>query len=591
MAQANSGHVVLSLVRTEGDDKSKSDAMKASELMTSSGQLPPSLERADLQARLEAGNYKLRIAFEPSDWSLHPPSRGRIRGSFTMQLAVAPTQRAAASSAREEENCVDSVIEAHQGQASAPFDLFLPRARFSADKAKEGPSQGKGSLVKLIPLRTTQRSEVRVTVRSAFASDALYTTLSRRRNSGGSTADGSYQAGPSDPDKIWSCTPGYNTCQLDAVVPAGQYTLAFYQPAASGCIQFSLRIQMHPTVLKYGLACHGARVLPPDLSWQALVSTSTDSGGRSSSRAALRWSERSLMVPESDAGRLDVRDTVLVTLPVGSETDSYVLHVRHRDARPASKIDLSPFTSTAVSSSRVQVGVQDDSKDASDGSQASVLVGSDGGWDTLFSASHLAVDQESLFLYKGQGSGRGGATGGGHVTALGLRVSSLLAFRHQSCPTWGLSINLQKLSYLRRAGQCPPGAVKGLRVPASNLPVNPSGYAFEELDTYAPVATWPSSDLSCAVEAPSASSGAAHGCVSSTDTALSIRVPSQLEVGACGMIALALGSCLPLPPGRRPPHAALALPCICIAAPADALEGGQACRLHAVAPSRARCAG
>lgn len=584
MAQANSGHVVLNLVRTEADDKSQRDATKAREVTTSSGQLPLSLERADLQARLEAGSYKLRVAFEPSDWSLHPPSRGRIRGSFTMQLAIEPTQRTAGSSAREEEDCQDSVIEAHQGQASAPFHLFLPRARFSAAKAAQGA--GKGSLVKLVPLRTTQRSEVRVTVRSAFASDALYTTLSRRRNSGGSTSV--YQAGPSDAsdDRIWSCTPGYNTCQLDAVVPAGEYSLAFYQPAASGCIHFSLRIQMHPTALKYGLACHGARVLPPDLSWQALVSTSTDSGGRSSSRAALRWSESSLMVPESDAGRLDVRDTVLVTLPAGSETDSYVLHVRHRDARPASRIDISPFTSTAVSRSRVQGGVQDDSTDASEGSQAGVLVGSDGGWDTLFSASHLSVDQESLFLYKGRGSGApsGGATGA--ATALGLRVSSLLAFRHQSCPTWGLSINLQKLSHLRRAGQCPPGAVNGLRLPASNLPVNPSGYAFEELDTYAPVATWPSPDPSCAVEAPSAGSKAAQGCATSADTAFAISRPSQLEVtrghlpyDRNGHLLLPL----PLPLGPRVPHAAPALPCICIAAIAVALEGGQACKVRGLA--------
>ena len=502
--QASSGQVVLTLERMKNDGAdSETGARKASEVATSSGQLPPSLQRSDLQAQLAAGRYKLRVTFEPSDWSLHPPSRGRVRGSFALQLAIKPAQGGPAAPG-EGEACENSAIEARQ--SDGPFHLYLPRASFSATKQGPGSrSSSSSSLVKVVPLQTSQESWVRVTVSSDFASAALYTTLSQA---------GQSKAGAVDEAKAWTCKPGYNTCQLDAVVKPGRYSLSFYQPAASGCIKFSLRIQMHPTKLKYGLACHGAGVLPRDLSSQALVSTSTDAAGHTTSRAALRWAENVLMVPESDAGQLDVRDSVLVTLPAGSGKDSYVLHVRHRDARPAARVDVTPFTSF----SRGRDGAQG----AADASDGSLLVGSDGSWDTLFTASHLSEDQESLFLYKGSESG----SPTGAEVSLGLRVSSTLAFRHEPCPTWGLAISLQKLSHLHRAGQCPLGA--GEKLPASNLAVNTRGFGFEDLDTYAPVATWPPPDPSCGAAGGSRAAG--QDCARTTDTSFTVSMPSQLEV-------------------------------------------------------------
>jgi len=506
LGQARSGVVSLALLRVADEPTGK-----ATQVQTSQGQLPPSLLRAGLESPVEAGTYRLRVAFEPSDWALHPPSRGRIRGAFTLQLAITPTQ--GSSGALDESRgrtCEDSTIEARQ--SDGPFHLFLPRASFLAAKKEASAAGAGGSLVKVVPLQTNKESLVRVTVSSEFASAALYTTLTPARRSGGAPA----LAQPPAAGKTWTCMPAFNSCQLDAVVPAGEYSLAFYHAGAAGCLRFALRIQMHATDLKYSLACQGARQQPADLTPQALVSTSTDESGRTSSRAALRWADARLMVAESDAGKLQVRDTLLVSLPAGSSTDSYVLHVRHRDARPDSRIDVAPFTSQPVATG----GAGQEAADAS--SRGAVLLGSDGGWETVFSASHLSVDQESLFIYRGSQSG---ARAGAAVT-LGLRVTSTLAFRHDACPTWGLSVNLQKLTKVRRAGQCPPG--EGQKVPTSNLEVNPSGFGFEELDTFAPVSSWPPPDTSCHPEGGSGQ--AARECAHTADTSFTVGRASQLEV-------------------------------------------------------------
>ena len=511
----------LSIFRLGDVGKEESNPTELKALNT---ELPQVLQRADVLAQAAKGRYKLVVTFEPSDWSLHPPSRGRVRGSFTMQLTITPISQSALEEKENSETstsiCKDSTLEAKQGDG--PFHLFAPHGSFTNRDRK-------GSLIKVVPLQTLEESVVRVTVRSDFSSSALYTTLTRL-NLGSSQKMEKMMPSKSSASS-WVCIPGYNTCQLDAVVPAGEYNLAFYQPAAlspspssrtaglhpaakqgeagleGSCVRFSLRIQMHATRLKYGMACHGARMLPADLSNLALASTTTDAKGKNNFRAALTWADASMLVPEVDAGQVDVRDTVLVSLPDGSAMDSYLLHVRHRDARPYSKIEIVPFTSFADS--------DPDSEEATKTLGRSVNIGSDGGWETLFTTSHLAVDQESLFLYKGiQGRAPGEAL------TLGLRVSTTLAFRHESCPTWGLSVNLQKELHVRRAGRCPPGA--GKSVPANNLAVNPSGFGFEELDTFAPVATWPPRDSSCPQDG-------SRDCRHTADTILSLSIPSLLQ--------------------------------------------------------------
>ena len=143
------------------------------------------------------------------------------------------------------------------------------------------------ALVKSVPLQTAEQSTVRISVRYDFAAAPLYTLLtpvntggassqtprqdseagrsngaSPLRAAGAAGAAGAADGGKSAP---WVCTPGYNMCELVAVVPAGQYNLAFYQPSAlpaaagaglkeaagagSTCVKFGLRIQMHPTSL------------------------------------------------------------------------------------------------------------------------------------------------------------------------------------------------------------------------------------------------------------------------------------------------------------------------------------------------------
>ena len=122
---------------------------------------------------------------------------------------------------------------------------------------------------------------MRISMRYDFAAAPLYTLLSSVNAAGASsqTARQGSEVAPSSglgagaKSAPWVCTPGYNMCELVAVVPAGDYKLAFYQPSAlpaaaggglkwgtgagSTCVKFGLRIQMHPTSLKYGLACHG----------------------------------------------------------------------------------------------------------------------------------------------------------------------------------------------------------------------------------------------------------------------------------------------------------------------------------------------
>jgi len=513
--QLGAGQISLAIYRL-GDlsEDGSSQARAATEVTPLSAELPPVLKRADLLVKATAGRYKMVVTFEPSDWSLHPPSRGRVRGSFTMQLAISPAQPS--SDVSDTGACEDSTFEAKE--SSGPFHLFAAHGSFSNKDRK-------GSLIKVVPLQTDEENEVRVVVRSDFATSALYTVLSR--NNAGS----SLKSAATDVANSWVCTPGYNTCQLDAVVPAGEYSLAFYQPAvpsrstsgsSSGgalasaegnCVKFGLRIQMHPTRLKYGMSCHGARELPGDLSQSAFASTSTDSSGQINHRLALAWADAGMLVPEADAGQLHVRDTKLVTLPAGATKDSYLLHVRHRDARPNSKIEITPFTSlTSMGGGGDEANRRGDSQHSS--AIPVIQIGSDGGWETLFSTSHLAIDQESLFLYRG---GQSGVPSGSRVT-LGLRVSTTLSFRHEPCPTWGLSVNLQKEGHVRRVGQCPPGAGKSL--PVKDLLVNPAGYGFEELDTFAPVHSWPPRD-ECVSDV---------ACGHTADTTLQVTVPSVLQV-------------------------------------------------------------
>ncbi len=147
------------------------------------------------------------------------------------------------------------------------------------------------ALVKSVPLRTAEQSTVRISARYDFAAAPVYALLTSV-NSGGASSQTSRlsqgsEVAPSSGQGAgvesapWVCTPGYNTCELVAVVPPGHYTLAFYQPSAlpaaadaglkeaagagsaRTCVKFGLRIQMHPTSLKYGLACHGLFHAPP----------------------------------------------------------------------------------------------------------------------------------------------------------------------------------------------------------------------------------------------------------------------------------------------------------------------------------------
>jgi len=480
--------------------------------------------------RAEPGRYKLRVTFEPSDWSLHPPSRGRVRGSFTMQLAISPSPKVGSEAGSKE--CEQTTLQLEAKQGSGPFHLFTPNAAFSRDPQ----TQQRSGLLKAVPLHTSEESMVRVSVRFDFESLPLYTILSSRstaRKHSGEQASREQDSGAvlsrgmgNKTDKAvqggsWVCMPGYNSCQLVAVVPAGDYDLAFYQPftmsLSSGdtgdtCVEFGLRIQMHPTRLKYGLACHGARELPADLSRSVHVSTTTHSSGARTHRASLRWADDSMLVPEADAGQLQVQDTVLITLPSESGNDahqSYLLHVRHRDGRPYSRIQIAPYTNVRDTARRQP--------------PSEILTGSEGGWETLSTSSHLAIDQEALFLYKGHKSK---ASPGAEVT-LGLRVTWTVAHWHEACPTWALAVNVQNEGFVRRASTCPPGA--GQSLPSTDLAVNAAGYGWEELDTWAPLSAWPPSDSSCAQQEQREVESGARPCGHTADTSFHVSRPSLLQ--------------------------------------------------------------
>lgn len=517
MPQLGAGHVSLAVFRLGDLGEGKLGASPATELSPLNAELPPALQRADVLVQAKEGRYKVVVAFEPSDWSLHPPSRGRVRGSFTMQLAINPTQQSSLDSESVDSNagestCEDSALEARQGDG--PFHLFAAHGSFSNKDRR-------GSLIKVVPLTTRQESVVRVTVQADFASAALYTVLSPSPASSGSSKDTRKSTGAKS---SWVCKPGYNSCQLDAVVAAGEYTLAFYQPsaqssdakpAAATCVKFSLRIQMHPTSLKYGMGCHGARQVPADLSPLAVTDTTRDSSGKSKYRAALTWAHAALLVSEADAGQVQVKDTMLVSLPASFAKDSYLLHVRHRDARPHSQIEVTPFTSFAATGMSRSEGAE-----APQSGVSVIHQGEEGGWETLFKTSHLSVDQESLFIFRGS---RSGAPAGAAVT-LGVRVSSTLAFRHEPCPTWGLSVNLQKEAHVRRAMQCPPGA--GTSLPQTELALNAAGFGFEELDTLAPIATWPPKDSNCAQDGVEPEGSR---CGHTADTTLTLSAASLIQ--------------------------------------------------------------
>ena len=173
-------------------------------------------------------------------------------------------------------------------------------------------------------------------------------------------------------------------------------------------------------------------------------------------RAALVWADDALLLPEANAGDTQVRTTALVSLPAQAAQDSYLVHVRYRDARPTARVEVAPFTSVVLAGDMDSIPRE----------------GADGGWEAVFQRSHLAVDQEALFRYSG-----GSKTIEGGVSAgatLGLRISSVLALQHKSCPTWGLSVRVQKEEHVRRAARCPPGA-EALRLNAE-MAINPSGW-------------------------------------------------------------------------------------------------------------------
>ena len=198
---------------------------------------------------------------------------------------------------------------------------------------------------------------------------------------------------------------------------------------------------------------------------------------------------------------------VLAVLPASAVHDEYLLHVRYRDARPAATIEVVPFTT-------VGENIQE------------------GAWETVYTRSHLSVDQEALFRYKGRELSLHPPKGEG--LRLGLRVSTTLAFRHDPCPTWGLAVNLQKEEHVRRAGQCPPSA--GSTLPGNTLAINPSGFGLEELDFSAPIEDWPPKDASCPHQ---------EVCGHSADTAIEVRRASQVQAslafeGALASYSLAL---------------------------------------------------
>jgi len=260
------------------------------------------------------------------------------------------------------------------------------------------------------------------------------------------------------------------------------------------------------------------------------VSTTTHSSGTRSSRASLKWADENLLVPEADAGQLQVQDTVLIELPPGSEKDAYLLHVRHRDGRPHSRIQVAPYTSLAKGQRRSAAAPgQGTDAAASATPAADILTGAEGGWETLFTSSHLAIDQESLFRFKGHAS-QGQALAGGAVT-LGLRVTWTVAHRHEDCPTWALALSLQKDTFVRRAATCPPAA--GQRLPSKDLAVNTAGYAWEELDTWAPLASWPPRDSSCPPQEEeregAGGESAARPCGHTADTSFTLSQPSLLQ--------------------------------------------------------------
>ena len=429
-----------------------------------------------------------------------------MRGSLQMQLAITPSaDEVEAYIGGGHKACAESTIEVKQS-SKGPFHLFLPAANFRVDHRQ-------GTLLKVVPVQTVEESVVRVTVWSAFSTAALYTALTRMRPQTELAS-----ASAEDSGSAWVCSPGYNMCQLHAVVPAGEYSLAFYHPvgipsttagtgAGAQCLRFSLRIITHPTSLKYGMACHGARSLPADLSAGALDVTSTDAAGKSFFRTALTWADPAMLVPEGAMEDVVVRETVLAVLPASAVHDEYLLHVRYRDARPAATIEVMPFTTVGES---IQEGV----------------------WETVYTRSHLSVDQEALFRYKGRALSLHPPKGEG--LRLGLRVSSTLAFRHDPCPTWGLAVNLQKEEHVRRAGQCPPGA--GSTLPCNTLAINPSGFGLEELDFSAPIEDWPPKDASCPHQ---------EVCGHSTDTTIEVRRASQVQAslafeGALASYSLAL---------------------------------------------------